>query len=97
MTTFLAELDTSDSTPALAASLLRGPRIKAVEIRGDEPAQIGVAYDFHLQHVGEDQRIALVCRMELDDERHDAVKHRLTDGQEHLYAGNHRVLGAIGD
>lgn len=96
MTTFVVELDTPDSTPALAVSLVRG-RIKAVEIRGEQPGQIGVANDFHLTHVGEDKRIALVCRVELDDERHDAVKHRLTDGKEHLYVGGHRLVGAISD
>jgi len=92
VTTYLAELGTRDF--AVAIWNLRG-RISAVEMRsGGALRQIGTASGFELMDVGE--RVALVCRVELDDDRHDAVKHLLAAGQGHLFVRDYPLIGAVG-
>jgi hypothetical protein len=41
------------------------------------------------------KRVALVCRVELDEARHDAVKHLLAGGEEHLCVEGHPLISAI--
>lgn len=104
---FLAELGVAeDSSPALAISILRN-KVKAVECAGK---QIGIASGFCLKELNAKpvlhpdgtpnmdksaKRVALVCRVELDEVRHDAVKHMLANGEEYLCVEGHPLISAI--
>lgn len=104
---FLAELGVAEgSSPALALSILRN-KVKAVECVGK---QIGIASGFFLKELDVKpvshpdgtlntdkpaKRVALVCRVELDEARHDAVKHLLAGGEEHLCVEGHPLISAI--
>lgn len=107
--TYIVELGTEgeDSSPGLALSLLRN-RIKGISFHHEGGVlSVGTASDFHLRtltdvEVSEDgksegtvQRMALVCRVEMDNEAHDSIKHLLTDGVQKLWVMDHPILRAV--
>lgn len=86
----LVELGVADdSTPCLAVSILRG-RMKAVTHSG---TQIGIASDFDLAQL--DDRIGLVCRVELNEDALEEIKPLLADGEQMEIAG-HPVIAVVG-
>lgn len=92
MTTYIAELATVNSTPALEVSLLRH-RVKAVQIHGPGLVfQVGLAWGFELMEIR--GRLALVCRVELDDERMDQIRHRLADSDQ-LFIETYPLIRAV--
>ena len=106
--TYVVELGTEgeDSSPGLALSLLRN-RIKGISFHHEGGVlSVGTASDFHLRKltdvaVSEDgksegvERMALVCRVEMDNEAHDSIKHLLTDGTQKLWVMDHPILRAV--
>lgn len=87
MTTFIAEIE--DPEPRQALSLLR-KRVQAVRCGGE---QIGVASGFHLAVQGD--RFVLRCRIELDDAKHEPLKHDLAAETVKMFVGEREVLAAV--